>query len=57
MWALIVVVFDEFPVELEPCMLLVVGSEPAFNLTECRGFADSAEDMLDPMLLAVCVEA
>lgn len=37
-------------------MLLVVGSEPSFNLTECRGFADAAEDMFDSLLLAVCVE-
>jgi len=52
-WAFIVVVFDEFPVEREPGMLEVVGSEPSFDLPKRRGLA---EDMLDPLLLAVGVE-
>ena len=57
MWSFVVVVFDEFPVERESGMFLVVGSEPSFNLALRCGFADSSEDMFDPMLLAVCVEA
>ena len=38
-------------------MFLVVGSEPSFDLALRCGFADSAEDMFDPLLLAVGVEA
>jgi hypothetical protein len=38
-------------------MFQVVGSEPSFDLSERCGFADAAEDMLDPLLLAVRVEA
>ena len=57
MWAFVVVVFYEFPVELESGMFLVVCSEPSFNLTLCCGFADSAEDMFDPFGCTVCVEA
>jgi len=53
----VVVVFDEFPVELESGVFLVVGSEPSFNLALRCGFTDASEDMLDPMLLAVGVEA
>jgi len=55
-WTLVVVVLDEFPVELEPGMFKVVGSEPSFNLTKRCRLADAAEDMFDPLLLAVCVE-
>ena len=50
-------VFDEFRVEGEPCMLDVVGSEPAFDLSQRRRFADSSDDMLDPFGFGVCVEA
>jgi len=57
MRSFVVVVFDEFPVELKSCMFQVVGSEPSFNLALRCGFADSSENMFDPMLLAVCVEA
>ena len=32
MWALVVVVLDVFPVELELDVFLVVGSEPAFDI-------------------------
>ena len=56
MGSLVIVVFDEFPVELEPGMFKVVGSEPSFNLALRGGLADAAEDMFDPLLLAVCVE-
>ena len=56
MWTLVIVVFDEFPVKLEPGMFEVVGSEPSFNLTKRRRLADAAEDMFDSLLLAVCVE-
>lgn len=56
MWPLVVVVLDEFPVEREPRMFELVGSEPTFDLSERRGLTDSAEDMLDPMVLTVCVE-
>jgi len=52
-----IVVLDEFPVEGEPCMFLVVGSEPSFNLTLRCGFADSSEDMFDAGVLAVEFEA
>ena len=38
-------------------MFLVVGSEPSFNLALDCGFADSAEDVFNVLLLAVCVEA
>lgn len=57
MWPLIVVILDEFPVELESGMFEVVGSEPAFDLSERRRLADAAEDMLDPLLLTVRGEA
>ena len=56
MWSLIIVVFDEFPVELESSMLKVVCSEPAFDLALRCGFADASEDMFDLLLLAVGVE-
>ncbi len=56
MRSFVVIVLDELPVELEPCMLEVVGSEPSFDLAERGGFADAAEDMLDPLLMAVHVE-
>jgi len=49
--------YNEFPVERESRVFLVVGSEPAFDLSERCGFADSSEDMLDPAALTVCVEA
>jgi hypothetical protein len=55
-WTLVVVILDEFPVELEPGMLQIVGSEPTFNLAKRRGLADASEDMLDLLPLAVCVE-
>jgi hypothetical protein len=48
---------DEFPVERESRVFLVVGSEPTFDLTECGGFADAAEDVFDSDALTVCVEA
>ena len=57
MWPLMIVVFDEFPVDREPRMFEVVASEPTFDLAEYGGFGDSTEDMLDPVSLAVCVEA
>jgi hypothetical protein len=56
MWSFPIVVFDEFPVELESRMFQVVGSEPSFNLTLRCGFTDSSKDMVDPTLLAVGVE-
>ena len=56
MWSLVVVVFHEFPVERESRVFLVVGSEPSFDLSECCGFADSAEDVFDLLLVTVCVE-
>jgi len=52
-WPLIVVILDEFPVELESGMFEVVCSEPSFDLSERRRLADAAEDMLDPLLLTV----
>jgi hypothetical protein len=55
-WSFVIVVFDEFPVELESGMLQVVGSEPSFNLALRGGFADSSKGMLDPLLLAVRIE-
>ena len=57
MGSLVVVVFDEFPVELEPGMFEVVGSEPSFYLAKRCRLADAAEDMLDPLLLTVCGES
>ena len=57
MWSLVVVVFDEFPVEWESGMFEVVGSEPTFDLSERGWFADAAEDMLDSDGFTVCVEA
>jgi len=51
------VVFDEFPMQCESGVFLVVGSEPAFDLALRGGFADSSEDVLDVLLLAVRVEA
>ena len=56
MRAFVVVVFDEFPVQREPRMLQIVGSEPAFDLSERRWLTDSSKDMLDLVSLAVCVE-
>ena len=56
MWSLIIVVLDEFPVELESGVFLVVGSEPAFDLTLGCGFADSSEDMFDAVPLAVGIK-
>jgi hypothetical protein len=50
-----VVVFDEL--ERVSGVFVVVGSEPSFDLSERRRLADSAEEMLNPTLLAVCVEA
>jgi len=41
MWSFPVVVFDEFPVEREPHMFEVVGSEPSFDLSKRGGFAYS----------------
>jgi hypothetical protein len=51
-----IVVVDEFPVERESGVFLVVGSEPPFNLPLRRVFPDAPEIMFDPMLLAVSVE-
>lgn len=56
MWPFPVVILDEFPVEREPNMFLVVGSELSFDFALCCGFADSSEDVFDVLLLAVCVE-
>ena len=52
-----VVVVDEFPVEREPVMFQVVGSEPSFNLSLRCWFPDASKNMLDPMLKTVLVEA
>ena len=52
-----IVVMNEFPVEREPFMFQIVCSEPAFDLSKRCWLADAAEDMFDPMLLAVLVEA
>ena len=57
MWAFVVVVLDEFPVEWESGVFLVVGSESTFDLSECGWFADASEDMLDLDAFTVCVEA
>ena len=57
MWAFVIVVFDEFPMQCESGVFLVVGSEPAFDLALRRRLADSSEDVLDVLLLAVRVEA
>lgn len=51
------VVFNESPVELESFMFEVVGSESSFDLTWRGRFADSSKDMLDALLLTVCVGA
>ncbi len=51
------VVFDEFSVELESGVFLVVGSEPSFSLSHGCGFADSSEDMFDSIVYAVYLEA
>jgi len=37
-------------------MFEIVGPEPTFDLSECRRLADAAEDMLDPLPLAVDIE-
>jgi hypothetical protein len=49
------VVFDEFPVELEPRMLEVVRSEPSFDLSERGRFTDAAKDVFDPWLLQALI--
>jgi len=56
MWSFVIVVLDEFPVDWESGVFLVVGSEPSFNLALRRRFPNSSEDVFDVMLLAVCVE-
>ena len=56
MWSFIVVILDEFPVELESGVFLVVGSEPSFNLALRGGFADSSEKMSYRVGLTVRVE-
>ena len=56
MWAFVIVVLDEFPVQRQPRMFQIVGSEPAFDLALRRRLADAAEDVLDVLLLAVRVE-
>ena len=56
MWTLVIVVFDEFPVELESGMFEVVCSEPSFDLSERCRFADAAEDVFDFFLVTVRVE-
>jgi hypothetical protein len=53
MWAFITLVLDEFPMQCESGVLLVVGSEPGFDLAFRGGFVYSSEDMLDPFLVAV----
>jgi len=55
-WTFPVVVFNEFPVELESGVLKVVCSEPSFDFAERGGFADSAEDVLDSDVFTVGVE-
>ena len=57
MRSLVIVILDEFPVEWESGVFLVVGSEPSFNLPLRCWPADSSEDMFDPFLVAVSVEA
>ena len=47
MWAFVVVVFYEFPVERESSVFFVVDSEPAFDLALRGGFADAPEDVFD----------
>jgi hypothetical protein len=49
--------YSEIVGELESRMLEVVGSEPSFNLSKRCGLADAGEDMFDPLVLAVPVEA
>ena len=56
MWAFIVVVLDEFPVELESGVFLVVGSEPSFNLALRGGFTNSSKDMFDAVSFAVGIK-
>jgi len=56
-WAFIVVVLDEFPVELESGVFLVVGSEPSFNLALRGGFTDSSEYVPYRVGFTVSVEA
>jgi len=56
-WPFPVVVFHEFPVELESGMLQIVGSEPSFDLALSGGFADSSKDVLDALTLTVRGEA
>jgi len=51
MWPLVIVLLDEFPMELESRMLEVVGSEPSFDLSEGRRLADAAEMCLMPFSL------
>ena len=48
---------DEFPVELESDVFLVVGSEPSFNLPLRRRFPDPSHNVFDPLLSTVLVEA
>ena len=56
MWAFVVVVLDEFPVEWESSVFFVVGSEPSFDFALGCGFADAAEDVFDSFLVTVRVE-
>jgi len=53
----VIVVVDEFPVELESGVFLIVGSEPSLNLSLRRGLTDASKDMLDPLPLTVRIEA
>jgi hypothetical protein len=55
-WTLVIVEFDEFPVELEPGMFKVVALEPSFNLTKRCSLADAAEDMFDPLLRQILLK-
>ena len=57
MWSLVVVVFDVFPMGLESDVFLVVDSEPSFYFAQRGRFSYSSEDVFDPVVLAVCVEA
>jgi hypothetical protein len=57
MWPFIVVIVDEFPVDWESVVFLVIGSKPPFNLPLRGGFADASENMFDSPPLAVLVEA
>ena len=52
---LVVIVLDEFLVQREPGVFLVVGSEPSFDLSERGRFTDAAKDVFDPWLLQALI--